>query len=160
MLAGGIQAPFQEEEEKELMPSNRIKNHGSSLCFVLVALLCLLRRWFLVGQAVGARPLVPGAEDAVPEGEEGLGEIGLDSPGLVVDVVIGSIVACDELERIPGELVATVVVNSLDGREAEEQGALANVHARKLETDASTKAIEEEALKGVVVEGAIGVRHV
>jgi hypothetical protein len=119
--------------------------------------LCPLGRPLLIGQTIGARALVPCVEETIPEGEEGLGEVGLDAPGLVVDVVVGGVVAGDELERVPGEGVAAVVVDGLDGGEGEEEGALTDVHAGGLEGDGGTEAIEEKALERVVVEGAVCV---
>ena len=74
--------------------------------------------------------------------------------------MVSGVVVRDELKRVPGERVAAVVVDRLDGGEAEEEGALTNVHACEFEANAGTKAIKEEALEGVVVESAIGIRHV
>lgn len=99
-------------------------------------------------------------QQAVPEGEERLGEVGLDAPVLVVDVVIGCVVASDELQRIPGERVAAVVIDSLDGRQGEKPYALAHRHESRLEGETCTNSIEKEALKGVVVQGAICVGNV
>lgn len=87
---------------------------------------CLLGLFglLLVARSVASLATVLGSQELVPESEEGLGEVGLDSPGLVVNVVVGSIVAGDELERIPREGVAAVVIDGLDGRESEEASAL------------------------------------
>lgn len=105
----------------------------------------------LVAWSVTSLATVLGSQELVPESEEGLGKVGLDSPGLVVNVVVGSVVAGDELERVPRERVAAVVINGLDGRESEEASALDQRHASHLEANAGTKGVEEETLKGVVV---------
>ncbi|CAG7920329.1 unnamed protein product [Penicillium olsonii] len=64
--------------------------------------------------ALGNIAIPLGAEHAIPKDEERLGEVGLDTPALVVDVVVSCIVGCKVLQRIPGELVATVVIDGLD----------------------------------------------
>lgn len=74
--------------------------------------------------------------------------------------MVGGIVARDELKRVPGEGISAVVINGLDGRKGEETGALEQRHARHLESDASTKGVEKEALNRVVVKGTIGIRDV
>lgn len=104
-----------------------------------------------VAGSVASLATVLGSQELVPESEEGLGEIGLDSPGLVVNVVVGSVVAGDELKRIPRESVAAVVINGLDSRESEEASALDQRHASHLEANTGTKGVKKEALKGVVV---------
>lgn len=69
--------------------------------------------------------LVAGFEQAVPEGEEGLRKVGLDAPALMVDIVVGRIVRRDELQRVKRQLVAAVIVNSLEGRAGKEADGLA-----------------------------------
>lgn len=71
--------------------------------------------------------------------------------------MVGSVVAGDELERIPREGVAAVVVDGLDGRESEETSALDQRHAGHLEANAGTEGVEKEALKGVVVKSTVSV---
>lgn len=104
--------------------------------------------------------LVPRVQDAVPEDKERLREVGLDAPCLVMDVVVGGVVARDVLQGVPGQGVAAVVVNGLDGREAEEEETLAGGHARKKEANTGAEGVEEETLKGVVIQSAVGVRNV
>lgn len=120
---------------------------------------CLLGLFglLLVARSVTSLATVLGSQELVPESEEGLGEVGLDSPGLVVDVVVGSVVAGDELERVPREGVAAVVIDGLDGRESEEASALDQRHAGHLEANAGTEGVEKEALEGVVVQSAVSV---
>lgn len=67
-------------------------------------------------------------EKAVPEDEEGLGEVGFDTPALMVNIVVGSIVGGEVLKRIEGEGVSTVVIDSLDGRASKEPHGLAVGH--------------------------------
>lgn len=99
-------------------------------------------------------------EEAVPEDEERLGEVGLDAPALMVDIVIGSIVGGEMLERIPGEGISAMVINSLDGRTSEKPHGLAVSHTGNQEADTCTRSIQKEALNRVVVEGTESVRHI
>jgi hypothetical protein len=125
----------------------------------LFCLLCLLPP-LSVGKAVGSGTLVLGAEDLIPDGEEGLREVGLDSPCLMMDVVVCGIVAGDELQRVPREVVATVVVHSLHSGEAEEECALADAHSHGFERSAGSEGVKKESLNWMVVQSAIGIRHV
>lgn len=109
---------------------------------------------------VRAGTLVLGIKQAVPEGEEGLGEVGLDTPVLVVDVMVGSVVAGNELEGVPWELVTAVVIDSLDCRHGKKPHALTNSHESNLESNGGSKGVEKEALKGVIIKSTIGIRHI
>lgn len=126
----------------------------------LISLLLFGRNLLAVTRLVGSLSPVLGVQESIPEGEEGLGKVGLDTPVLVVNVVVGSIVAGDELERVPGERVAAVVVDSLDGGHGKEPHALTHSHEGGLERDSRAKGVEEEALDGVVVQSAVGIRNV
>ena len=113
----------------------------------------------LVSQThVATHPHCP--QQTIPEREEGLAEVRLDAPALVVDVVVAGIVAGQMLKRIEWERVATVVVDGLDGAECEEPHALPDGHARRKVGESRTKGVEEEAFKGMIVQGAVGVRDV
>lgn len=65
--------------------------------------------------------------------------------------MVGSVVAGDELKRVPRESIAAVVINGLDSGESEEASALEQRHASHLEANAGTKSVKKEALKGVIV---------
>ena len=99
------------------------------------------------------------AQNSVPECKEWLTEVGLDSPALVVDIVICGIVACNMLKRIPWQLIATMIVNCLDGGPCEEAHSLTWRHASKLVANAGTYSIKEETLNWVIVQRAVSVRH-
>jgi hypothetical protein len=120
---------------------------------------CLLGLFSLlpVAWSVASLAAVLGSQELVPDGEEGLREVGLDSPGLVVNVVVGSVVAGDELERVPRESVAAVVIDGLDSRESEEASALEQRHASHLEANAGAKGVEKETFEGVVVQSAVSI---
>ena len=92
-----------------------------------------------------------GAEHAVPYGEEGLRVVGLDAPALVMDVVIGSVIARQVLERVPRKRVAAVVINSLDIRSYKETHAHSGGQEGCLVGDGRTERIEDETLDGVIV---------
>ena len=53
-----------------------------------------------------------------------------------------------------------MIINGLEGREAEEAHALANCHAHCLEGDASAESVQEESLKRMVVQSAVSIRNV
>ena len=92
--------------------------------------------------------------------QERLAEVGLDPVCLMVDIVVIRIVGEQELERIPPDPVATVVIDRLDRAEREEEDGLADRHARELECDNRAEAIEEETLHRVVVQCAESIRDV
>lgn len=87
----------------------------------------------------------------VPECEEGLGEVCLYTPALVVDIVVSSIVASQTLKGIPGKRITAVIVDCLDGRAGEKPHPLSCCQARELEGDASPHSVEEEAFEWVIV---------
>lgn len=101
-----------------------------------------------------------GSHEPVPEDEERLGEVGLDAPALVVDVMVGRIVGRQVLQRIPGECVSAVVVDSLDGGEREEPHALAVGHTGGEERDARACSVQKESLNRVVIERPERVRYI
>ena len=121
---------------------------------------CCSRLFLSLFDAILPVALVSCVEEAVPEGEERLREIGFDAPRLMVDVVVGCVVAGNVLQGVPGKGVTAMVVDSLDRREAEKQDTLPGAHASKFVGHARTKGIEEEPLKGMIVQSTIGVRHV
>ena len=84
----------------------------------------------------------------------------LDAPALVVDVMVSSVIAGQMLERVPGESVAAVIINCLDGRAREKPHSLSGSQARKFECYASSHGIEKEALEWVVVQGTKGIGDV
>jgi hypothetical protein len=53
-----------------------------------------------------------------------------------------------------------VVIDSLDGGHGKEPHALADGHEGGLERNSCAEGIEEEALNGVVVQSAVGIRNV
>ena len=78
----------------------------------------------------------------------------------MVHVVVAGVVAGKVLKRIERQRVAAMVVYSLDRAAGEETHPLSGSHAGEFEREASAKGVKEEAFKGVVVEGAVGVRDV
>lgn len=78
------------------------------------------------------------AQEPIPECEKRLAEVGLDTPALVMNVMVLSVVASNVLERIKGQSVTTVIINSLDCAAGEEPHALANGHAYYQVRDTST----------------------
>lgn len=106
----------------------------------------------IAGRNVAAGPLR--AEPAVPADQEGLREVGLDAPALVVHVVVDSVVPENLLERIPRERVAAVVIDRFHGAEAEEDHSSAQAHPRELVCQTGADGVHEQALEGMVVQRA------
>jgi hypothetical protein len=90
-------------------------------------------------------------KETVPEDKKGLREVGFDTPTLMMNIVIGSIVGGEMLQRVPGKGVSAVVIDSLDGRAGEKPHRLAVGHTGNQEANACTRSIQKEALNGVVV---------
>ena len=74
-------------------------------------------------------------------------------------MVVG-VVGARELERVPRQPVAAVIVNGLERGDAEEEHGLAGAELAEPFGDASAGGVEEEALDGVVVKRAERVRDV
>lgn len=70
------------------------------------------------------------------------------------------IVLEETLQRVEGEIVAAMVVNSLQRREGEEGESTTVTHAADQERQASTDTVHQEALEGMIVEGAKGIGHI
>ena len=74
--------------------------------------------------------------------------------------MVRGIVGRDVLQRVPGERVAAVVVDRLDGAAHEEEHAQPRGEQGDLVGEPRAERVEEEALYGVVVERAVGVGDV
>lgn len=98
-----------------------------------------------------------GAKNFVPRDKEWLCEVVLAAIKLVVDVMVGTVVAKKDVEQIPWEPQPTVVVNSFDGGEGEEEEASPRVHARGKEGYSSANRVEDKALQRVVVQSSKGI---
>jgi hypothetical protein len=92
--------------------------------------------------------------------EPGLREIGLDTDDLMVDIMVVGGVSADHLERVERKAIPAVVIDSLAGRDGEEECSLPYGETRDGLGQHGAKRVEQEALDGVVIERAKGVRHV
>jgi len=101
-----------------------------------------------------------GAQKGIPKSEEGLAEVGLDAPALVVDIVVCRIVGGNFLQWVKRKSVSAVIVDSLDGAASEEPHGLAASHAREKIGEASAESVEQETLEWVVVQGSVGIGNV
>ena len=86
---------------------------GGGLAVEVIGLLCCETCALVASGYIAAGP--DGAEYAVPEGEEWLGEVGFDSPTLVMYVVVAGIVRSDVLQRVPRQSVTAMVIDRFDG---------------------------------------------
>ena len=77
-----------------------------------------------------------------------------------MEVVEDGPVVVDEAERIPGEDVAAVIADGLDGRERAKQHALAGRELGNLPREYKAEDIEEKGFEPVSVDGAVCVRHI
>lgn len=116
-------------------------------------------------------------EPSIPADEKGLGEVGLlfqssvtvfliighwkmtnlDTPALMMHVMVFSIVPECPLEWIKRNFVSAVVINSFKSTKGEEEKASLLSHSRDLESKASSDSIHEESFKWVVVESPKGI---
>lgn len=74
-----------------------------------------------------------------------------------MDVVVSSVVAGDELQRIKGQSIAAVVVDGLDGAHSVEDHRLADCHAGQQICNTGTKGIKQKSFDRVIVKSAVGV---
>jgi hypothetical protein len=100
------------------------------------------------------------AQEVVPEAKEGLGEVILDTPGLMVNIVEGGVVSSKFLEWVPWECISAVVIDDLQGSKSEEPDALTVGHSGKRESNGGTNHIQDEGLSRVGIKSAVAVRHV
>lgn len=108
-----------------------VPQSSQSLDFIRIdlELCCFLRPFILVSSV--SLPDCP--KETIPECEEWLREIGLDSPALVVDIMVSGIVAGDMLQGVPWQGIATVVVNGFDRRGCKKYHSLAGRHSCNFE---------------------------
>ena len=78
----------------------------------------------------------------------------------MVHIMVGRVVASDELKRVPWESVATVIIDSLDGGYGEEPHRLSVGHARNQKPNTGTSSIQEESLYWMIIERTESVRNV
>lgn len=88
------------------------------------------------------------------------GALDIVSTYLMMNVMIVCVVGSDHLERVEGYTITTVVVDSLEGGECEEEHGLASRHECARLSDNRPDGIEDEAFNGMVVERAERVRNV
>ena len=74
--------------------------------------------------------------------------------------MVSGVVGSQVLKRVPGKRVAAVIIYSLKSGANEEADSLTSRHACEEVSEAGAAGIEEEAFKGVVVEGTVGVGDV
>lgn len=122
--------------------------------------LVLLQGDFVLLVPVLLDKLVLSVEHLVPDGEEGLGEVVAEPPVLVVDVVVNSVVGEDELEWVPRETVAAVVIHGLHGSEDIDKERLTRRELRYKPSNARSQRVEQEPFHGVVVQGTVRVWHI
>lgn len=91
-------------------------------------------------------------EKPIPDGEEGLGEVSLDTPTLVVNIMVGGIVGSEMLQGVPGESIAAVIVHSLNSRTGKKPHGLAVSHSSRQERNTGTGSVEEESLHRMVIQ--------
>jgi len=127
-----LQHNCSQKKKKKIRASRRKQEKPHSL--ISLGLLCLaeLDRARLVPASLagleGVRHVC--TADLIPHDEEGLREVVLVAIELVVDVMVSAVVAEEDMEDVPGEPQAAVVIDSLDGREREEEYARPWGHAR------------------------------
>lgn len=76
----------------------------------------------------------------------------LDTPALMVDVVVAGIIRSDELQRIPRQSISAVVVYCLEGRASEEAHSLSWRQSSQHVGNARAQDVQQESFKGMIVE--------
>lgn len=74
--------------------------------------------------------------------------------------MISGVVRSELLDGVERQGVAAMVVDGLDGGTGEEPHRLPDSHSCKQICKAGAKSVQQEAFKGVIVQGAVGVRNV
>lgn len=116
---------------------------------------------FLRSLVLECRIALPhGAQPSIPDGEEGLGEICLDAPTLMVDIMVRGVVARDMLQWIPWKRVSAVIVDSLGGAKHKEEKRHARRHHADLVGQTCTSGVQYKAFYRVIVESAVCVGHI
>lgn len=100
------------------------------------------------------------AQPSVPDSEKGLAEVGLDTPTLVMNIVVRGIVASDMLEGIPGQCVSAVVVYCLHGAADIEQNGHARRHHADFVGQSCARGVQNETLHRMVVKSAVRIWNV
>lgn len=75
-------------------------------------------------------------------------------------VMVAGVVGSNLLKWVPRKRIATMVVDGLNCGTCKEPHALARAQSCHLERNAGTKNVEQEPLKGMVIQGAKGVRNI
>lgn len=121
------------------------------------ALCCILRLCPAL-RDITALPL--GSIELVPKDEERLREVRLDTPSLMMDIVVGTIVCEQLLQWIPRQRVPAMITHCLQVCEREEEQYLACVQPSKFCGQASADCVHHETFHWVIVDGAICVWNV
>lgn len=77
-----------------------------------------------------------------------------------MNVVIVGIVTGEHLEWIKGQTITAMIVNRFHGTEREQEDGLPDREIGHCLSHHGAKAIEEESLKGVVVQCTISIGHI
>jgi hypothetical protein len=88
---------------------------------------------------------------------EWLREVGFDTPALMVDVVVGSVVGEDPVDWVVWKCVTAMVHDSLDSGAGEEPHGLSHRHTREQVTQTGAQSVKSESLDWVVVQSAVGI---
>ena len=75
----------------------------------------------------------------------------LDTPALVMDIMISGIIRRNALERIPGQSITTMIIDSLDCRTSEKPHSLAGAHSSKLESNTSSKRVQKKTFERMII---------
>lgn len=96
-------------------------------------------------------------QDLIPRNEEWLREVVFVPVELMVDIMIRSVVPEEEVKYVSWQPEAAVVVDSLHGREGEEEDGRPRRHAGGHERECAAHGVQQKALDRVVVLAAEGV---
>lgn len=74
--------------------------------------------------------------------------------------MVGRIVGSDQLQRVPGEVVATVVIHRLNRRHGEEPHGLTESQPGDQECNARSSGIQQKTFNGMIVQGPKSIRYI
>lgn len=114
----------------------------------------------ILHRAVLFHKLVLGAKEFVPKGEEGLRKVCLDTPYLVVDIVVDGVIRESPLEQVEWKTVPAVVINGFHGGKRVQEYVLAWSQPENHGRSAGSESVQQKAFNRVVVQGTISVWHV
>lgn len=78
----------------------------------------------------------------------------------MMNVMVGRVVGGDELKWVPGEVIAAMIIDRLDGGHGKEPHCLTGCQASNQECHAGSGSVEQKSFYRMVVQCSKGIRNV